>query len=314
MAARIDLFARVVTQAVSRLTGCYVTPDVAEFGNVSRVVTSSRIARRTLLVVALVLSALVAAPAGPAAAATWQGRYSLWRGSAFAPQYLDASCVGATIQIMLNLIHGRASDGKRVQLEYLAYAADNSEYPVTDDGADPEGWAQAMRRFGAGESYGWVNDDTIEAALHRAASQMRKTRSPVGLLVHFGRHAWVMTGFEATADPNVTNDYEVTAAEVVGPLWPDGRLNGQKFDPGPRTWMDVRTLSRKFDRYVVPGHGLWFDNFVTIVPRASDTSHLEGRPVQPNAELPDLATAAGWVWVFSRLAERLPVRGFLWLP
>ncbi len=275
---------------------------------------TSLFSRRSLLVTALLLCALVAAPAGPAGAATWPGRMSIWHGSAFAPQYLDASCVGATIQIMLNVIHNRSSDGKGVQLEYLDYAADNSEYPVTDGGADPEGWAMAMRRYGGGDDYGWVNDDTIEQALHRAASQMRKTGKPVGLLVHFGRHAWVMTGFEATADPNVTNDYEVTAAEVVGPLWPSGTLNGTKFDPGPRTWQDVRTLSRKFDEYVVPGHTIWFDKFVTIVPRASDTSHLAGRPEQPNADLPDLASAAGWIWVFNRLAQRFPVRGFLWLP
>jgi hypothetical protein len=277
-------------------------------------VGSIRLARRSLLLTCLVLAALVAAPVAPAGAATWQGRYSIWRGNAFAPQYLDASCVGATIQIMLNLIHGRSSDGKRVQLDYLDYAAETSEYPVTDDGADPEGWAQAMRRFGGGEGYGWVNDDTVQQALHRAASQIRKTGKPVGLLVHFGRHAWVMTGFEATADPSVTNDYEVTAAEVVGPLWPNGTLNGQKFDPGPRTWQDVRTLSRKFDEYVVPGHDLWFGKFVTIVPRASDTSHMAGRPDDPNAALPDLSNAAAWVWVFNRLAQHFPVRGFLWLP
>jgi len=282
-------------------------------GNVSIVVKRSRVVGRSLLVVVLVLVALVAAPAGPAGAA-WNGRYSIWHARAFAPQYLDASCVGATIQIMLNLIQGRANDGKRVQLDYLAYAADNSEYPVTDGGADPEGWSQAMRRYGGGDAYGWVTDDTIQQSLHRASYQLRDTGKPVGLLVHFGRHAWVMTGFEATADPNQTNDYEVTAAEVVGPLWPNGTLNGERFDPGPRTWMDVRTLSRKFDEYVVPDQPTWYGKYVTIVPRANDTSHLAGRPDQPNGDLPNLGSAAGWMWLLDQLALRIPMRGFLWLP
>jgi hypothetical protein len=271
-------------------------------------------ARRTLPATALVLVALLAAPAGPAGAATWNGRYSIWRAGAFAPQYLDASCVGATIQIMLNLVHGRASDGKRAQLEYLDYARDQSQYPVFDDGADPEGWARAMREYGGGSDYGWVNDETIENALHRAASQMRKTSKPIGLLVHFGRHAWVMTGFESTADPDTTNDFEVIAAEVVGPLWPNGTLNGQRFDPGPRTWMNVRTLGRKFDPYVVPGQSIWAGKYVTIVPRASDSGSLPGRPDRPNANLPDLGSAWGWIWVFDRLAQRTAMRDLLWLP
>lgn len=272
---------------------------------------SLHLPRRTLAVVALLLATLVAGPIAPVGAATWNGRFSIWRGNAFSPQYLDASCVGATIQIMLNLIDGRRDRSKNRQLQYLAYAARNSRYPVTDDGADPEGWARAMREYGGGSDYGWVTDSTVQAALHRAAGQIRKTGKPVGLLVHFGRHAWVMTGFESTADPKVTNDYEVTAAEVVGPLWPNGTLNGQKFDPGPGTWQDVRTLSRKFDAYVVPDQPIWMGRYVTVVPRASDASQPGNQPV---SELPDLSSALGWTWVLDRLAQRLPVRDLLWLP
>jgi hypothetical protein len=274
------------------------------------------VARRTLVVTALLLASLVAGPAGPAgapapvSAATWNGRYSVWRGNAFAPQYLDASCVGATIQIMLNLIDNRRDRSKGRQLEYLAYAQRQSRYEITDDGADPEGWAAAMRHFGGGDDYGWASDTTIQAALRRAATQMRQTGKPVGLLVHFGRHAWVMTGFESTADPETTTDFDVTAAEVVGPLWPDGRLNGQKFDPGPGTWQDVGTLSRKFDAYVVPNQPIWAGQYVTIVPRASDAQPGSA----PSSQLPDLNSALGWIWVFDRLAQRAPVRDMLWLP
>ena len=67
----------------------------------------------------LVLVALGAAPAGPAGAADWNGQFSIWRNSAFATQYLDASCVGATIQMTLNLVNGARDHSKGHQLNYL---------------------------------------------------------------------------------------------------------------------------------------------------------------------------------------------------
>ena len=263
------------------------------------------------MIACLVLTALVGTVAGPAQAATWNGRFSIWRNGAFAPQYTDFSCVGATIQIMVNLVRNRADKSRRGQFAYLDHAQERSRYPVTDLGADPQGWAQALRDYGAGDDYGWANDPTIEGSLHTAAKQIRRTGKPVGLLVHFGRHAWVMSGFESTADPAQSDDFEVTAAEVVGPLWPSGTLNGRPFDPGPQTWMDVRTLSRKFDRYVEPGHDLWRDQYVTIVPRASEAAQPPAP--EPPADAVDLRSAFGWVWVFNQLAYRIAVRDLLWL-
>ena len=86
--------------------------------------------RSSSIAACLVLVALVAAPAAPAGAADWTGNYSIWRDGAFATQYLDASCVGATIQMTLNLINGARDHSKGRQLNYLAYAASNSKYPV----------------------------------------------------------------------------------------------------------------------------------------------------------------------------------------
>jgi len=260
----------------------------------------------------LVLASLLAGSIAPASAAEWNGRFSIWRNSAFATQYWDYSCVGATIQIMLNLIHGRSDESRNRQSEYLDFAQAESRYEVTDQGADPEGWAEAMVRFGGGDDYGWMAAPTAQDALYIAARQMRETEKPVGLLVHLGRHAWVMTGFESTADPAVTDEFTVTAAEVVGPLWPHGTLNGTSFDPGPRTWMDIRTLSRKFDTYAEPGHDVWSGRYVTIIPRASEAD--QGSPGGPNIETPDLNSAFGWAWVFRSLALQGAVRDLLWIP
>ena len=46
------------------------------------------------------------------------------------------------------------------------------------------------------------------------------TRRPVGMLVWRGAHAWVMSGFEATADPGRTNDFRVTAVRILDPWYP----------------------------------------------------------------------------------------------
>jgi hypothetical protein len=270
----------------------------------------SRSRRRGLLVACLVLAALLAAPAAPAGAAEWNGRFSIWRNGAFATQYLDASCVGATIQMTLNLIKGTHDHSKGHQLSLLAYAAAHSKYPVEDGGADPEGWTQALVHFGAGENYGWTTNSTMQSALQTAASQLRETGKPVGLLVHFGRHAWLMTGFTATADPATTDDFQVTSAEVVGPLWPSGTLNGEHFDPGPGTWMDTSDLARKFNTYVEPDQPIWYGKYVTVVPDISKANQ-DG---QPGDQSPDLSSATGWIYVYDLLSRRLAVRDFLWLP
>ncbi len=258
----------------------------------------------------LALVALVAAPAGPAGAADWSGRYSIWRNGAFATQYLDTSCVGATIQMALNLVRGARDHSKGHQLAMLAYAAEHSKYPVTDGGADPEGWADALVHYGAGDDYGWTTAPTMQLALHTSAKQLRETGKPIGLTVHFGRHAWLMTGFESTADPATTEDFEVTAAEVVGPLWPLGTLNGEHFDPGPGTWLNIHDLARKFDAYVEPGQPVWYGKYVTIVPRASEANQGSGAP---GGETPDLKSTLGWIYLFDRLAQTVPVRDFLWM-
>jgi hypothetical protein len=271
-------------------------------------VTPLSVRHRLALAISLVLVALVAAPAGPAGAADWSGRYSIWRNGAFATQYLDASCVGATIQMSLNLVKGTRDHSKSRQLQYLAYAAQSSLYPVEDDGADPQGWANALNHYGAGTSWGWTASNTQQEALHIGAKQLRETGKPVGLLVHFGRHAWLMTGFEATADPATTDDYAVTAAEVVGPLWPSGTLNGVHFDPGPGTWFTIGELDRKFDAYIEPDQPIWHGKYVMVVPDVSKAGSGSG------SDTPDLESALGWITVFGKLGQSVPLRDFLWLP
>lgn len=63
-------------------------------------------------------------------------------------------------------------------------------------------------------------EPTRDAAIAAAARALRMTGRPVGLLVWRGAHAWVVSGFRATADPAYTGDFTVTHLHVVDPWYP----------------------------------------------------------------------------------------------
>jgi hypothetical protein len=274
------------------------------FGDNGAVIRVSRVPR-SALVTCLTLAAVLATAVGSANGASWSGRYSIWHKGAFTTQYVDYSCVGATVQITLNLINGTRDRSKRHQIAYLDYAQAHSKYPVNDLGADAEGWAKALTHFGAGDGWGWATATSVQSALKLAARQIRITGKPIGLLTFHGGHAWLMTGFESTADPQQTSNYSVTAAEVLGPLYPDGTFNGKGVDPGPRTWMSPSTLGRRFNTYYQPGQPAWNGKWVMVVPRASQAA-LAAAPSLPSGQqdLPDLGSVYGWSWMVSRLALR----------
>ncbi len=88
-------------------------------------------------------------------------------------------------------------------------------------GANPLGWTAALNDLGVGP-YVLVSLPTYEEAMATAASDLRDTDRPVGLVMWRGRHAWVMSGFEATADPARFDEFEVTGVRVHDPLYPHG--------------------------------------------------------------------------------------------
>jgi hypothetical protein len=235
----------------------------------------------------------------------------VWHKGAYVTQYKDWSCVGATIQITLNLIKDTSNRSKRRQLTYLAFAQENSKYPVTDLGADAEGWAKALIHFGGGSDWGWATAGSLQAALKLAAKQIRSTGKPVGLLTFHGGHAWLMTGFESSADPALTSNFSITAAEVLGPLYPDGTFNGNSVDPGPRTWMTETKLGKRFNVYYQPGQPAWNGKWVMVVPQVSTvTTATTDVGTSPEQVVPDLGTAHGWSWMIGALG----LRDLVWHP
>lgn len=198
-------------------------------------------------------------------AEAWTGRFSVYRQGVFVSQVTDYSCVGASIQMMLNIIRGESDSSGRRQLRYLRYAREHSRYTITNGGADPRGWKLALRHWGAGH-YHVAGKFSMQGSLRQAATRMRLTRKPVGLLVLRGGHAWVMTGFDATADPARTTNFRVTRVQVMGPLWPDGTVNGRPYDPRPGSWLGLSALRTKFKAYYWKRATTWNGRWMMVIP------------------------------------------------
>ena len=198
------------------------------------------------------------------AAATWTGRYSVFTHGSFSAQHLDYTCVGASVQMMLNMIHDKTDHSASAQYTYWRYGHDHERY-AGGKGIDPVGWVAALEHFGAG-NYSISAVTHYRVSLHALAERMRATGRPVGVFVHHGGHAWVMTGFEATADPRASANYRVTAIEVMGPLYPDGTIGGKSYDPGPRTWLSPDKLRAKFTPISWRRAPQWDGHWVAVVP------------------------------------------------
>jgi hypothetical protein len=199
------------------------------------------------------------------AAAGWSGKYSVYTQGSFSMQHLDYTCVGASVQMMRNTVRNQRDHSAGVQKTYWQYGRNHSRYLANDNGVDPVGWVAALEHFGAG-NYSISVSSRYQQALRKIASRMRATGRPVGLFVHSGGHAWVATGFAASADPAASSSYTVTALEVMGPLYPYGTLDGKSYDPGPRTWLSADKLSAKFTRFRWSRAPEWDGSWVAVVP------------------------------------------------
>jgi len=234
-----------------------------------------RPARAALLVVIALLLAVgapLARPAPAVALSAWTGGVNLYRSGVFTTQYTWRWCTAADVQLMRNIVLGREDHSRDNQERYYRYMRNHNRYDIPPaDGVDPAGWAAGLRRF-VDSRYHVVSSGTFKAALRSAVTNLRRTGRPVGLLVARGGHAWVLTGFTATADPAVTRQFTVTSVRVTGPLW--GLQNrSYGYDMRPNTKL-TRAQLRDF---LTPWHyaGIrmtWEGRYVTIQPIPSATA------------------------------------------
>lgn len=167
---------------------------------------------------------------------------NLARANDFVAQYTFEWCVGASLQMAVNMATDEMRTSRADQERLWELARDLSSSPF--GGANPRGWTAALNDLGVGP-YQLVSLPTLEEALVVAAEAIRSTRRPVGLVMWRGRHAWVMSGFESSADPRRSDDFEVTGIRVHDPLYPHGSdVWGRS--PRPNSLVSPETLARQF--------------------------------------------------------------------
>ena len=218
--------------------------------------------RRLLIVLAATLVVVLVAPAAmlgrvslPAARAGARAElatstpftFDLVRGGDFVAQKNFVQCVGASMQMMLNMIrpaNDRTAATQRSLQDMARSMSGQRPDGVVRKGASVRGWTAGLNAVGAGP-YRTVGSTDLQAALKLAARAMRETGRPVGLLVWRGRHAWVMAGFTATADPRLTDDFEVISVIILDPLYPYGSKTWGP-SPKPGVAISIATLGGQF--------------------------------------------------------------------
>jgi hypothetical protein len=222
--------------------------------------------RRRVAGALLAIATLVALLPGSAAAAPTPFTMDLGRRTDFVAQANNVQCVGASMQMMLNMIRPGADRTAKTQLQLQNLA--RSWSPPRPDGRDRRGasvvgWAAGLTVLGAGP-YEVAAFATIEEAALMAARAIRSTGRPAGLLVWRGRHAWVMSGFSSIGDPLISGA-RVTSVIVEDPLYPAvSRAWGRAPAPGSR--LGLTELGRQF----VPRTSSWWGSFggeyVVVLP------------------------------------------------
>ncbi|MGZ8437447.1 MAG: hypothetical protein ACXW4H_01670 [Candidatus Limnocylindrales bacterium] len=200
------------------------------------------LAVRAVLAVLLLLGA----SAAPVGAASKGYTMDLGTRNDFVGQANFVQCVGASMQMMLNMIQPGADHSAATQRLLQALARQFSG-PAPDgferQGASVVGWTAGLNLLGVGP-YELVGTDTLDEAMLAAARAIRLTGKPVGLLMWHGRHAWVMSGFRATSDPFAPGA-RVTAVMVEDPLYPYGSSTWGP-SPKPGATITPSVLGRQF--------------------------------------------------------------------
>ena len=158
---------------------------------------------RLALAVSLAIASLGGAAASPDATASalsrWTGGIDLYRSGVFTTQKTWLWCTAADVQIIRNIVEHTNDHSKASQQRYFDYMRAHNRYDIpVKDGVDPAGWTAGLRHY-VDSRYELYANKSFDSALRSAVTNLRKTNLPVGVTVAHGNHAWVLTGFTATA-------------------------------------------------------------------------------------------------------------------
>jgi hypothetical protein len=175
-------------------------------------------------------------------------------------QINSRTCTAAATAMMLNFIARRDLNLNQAYILKWAQARDTLNDRV-QRGSDPLGWARAMTFFSwkAGRGtfeYRWEAYSSEYTALKHAARVIAEERKPVGLLVQNGRHAVVMTGFEATRDPR-RGDFKLINVWISDPYGSRHRKYAAEASP-LNTYRELDAPAN-YDK-------AWYGRYVIVAP------------------------------------------------
>jgi hypothetical protein len=141
----------------------------------------------------------------------------LYQKGDFVGEFKDVWCLPAAMQTSMNIMDAGADVSKATQARLFELA--RSIDPAPDGAAEPEAWAKGLTELGYG-NYEVSIQPSIKAAIKLAAKQIRLTNRPAGLMTWRGAHSWVVSGFNASADPAATDQYTVTGVRIEDVWYP----------------------------------------------------------------------------------------------
>ena len=170
-------------------------------------------------------------------------RVDLLRAGDFVSQRTDVACVGASVQLMLNMIRpvaDRSASGQQLA-QRTAQAMSDPVFVRRSGGASALGWAYALERLGGGPYRVRAFSSRTEA-LRAVATAIAATGRPAGLLVWAGVHAWVVSGFRSVGDPASDPAFRLVTLTVEDPWWPrQTNSHGRTLAPGTELTPDALT-------------------------------------------------------------------------
>ena len=169
----------------------------------------------------------------------------LYQKGDFVGEYVDTWCVPAAMQTSINIMSAGADTSRGFQTKLYNLAS--SLEPGNTGGADALGWPEALAKLGYG-NYELDVRGSINAAAWTVARAIRLTNRPAGLIVWYGWHSWVVSGFKATADPALTNAFTVTGLYIED-VWYNRLSSIWGYSNPPDTFVKTSDLSIDYKPY-----------------------------------------------------------------
>jgi hypothetical protein len=223
--------------------------------------------------------------AGAAALPAWHGGIDLYRDGTFTTQKTWLWCTAADVQIIRNIVRRQHDHSTSGQERYYDWMRARNHYVLPQSaGVDPQGWTAGLRHF-VDDRYRLIASKSFSSALQSAVTNLRRTNLPVGVTVSHGGHAWVLTGFTATADPLTTTSFTVTSVRVVGPLFGLQSKNG--YDMPPDTKLTTAEFKRFFTPWTYdPMRMIWDGRYVSVQPIPKKAAAVASPSPTPAAPAP----------------------------